>query len=372
MAEDATAVSWVVTALFLGMAIGPWFFGPASDRYGRKAPMSIGLVIYVLAACATLFAPTFGAFIALRVVWGIGASAPAALAMAMVRDLYDGDAMARVMSMVMAAFMLVPAAAPSVGTGIIAVVPWQSLLVIQAAFGAVLLVWTRRMPETLHPEHRRPFTWQALGVGVRVVLTTRATLMFTLAAMLLMGIMTGYIGSIELILDDVYDVAFLFPIMFAVNALLQALSSLNNARVVRRTGLNRLIRRLSVAACISSGALALTAVIAGGRPHVALLWAGFAAVLIVVQNLMPNCNAGAMLPVPQIAGTASAVMSTMTTAGGALLGAIISGQVHGSVTPLVVSVFALSVGTLAVTLMATRRTPAAAAAEPVDVVPAHF
>ena len=355
MAEDATTVSWVVTAFFLGMAIGPWFFGPASDRFGRRPPMAVGLVIYIVAAFGSVFAPTFGVFIALRVLWGIGAAAPAAIATAMVRDLFEGNEMARVMSMVMAAFMLVPAVAPSIGTVIIAVLPWQSLLVLQAAFGVVLLVWSRRMPETLRPEHRRPFTWRSLGSAARVVLTTRQTLALTLATMLFMGMMTGYLGSIELILDDIYDAAYLFPIMFATNAILQAGSSLNNARVVRSLGLVVLIRRLSVAGCLSTGALAVVSVISNGQPNIVVLWIGLAAVLVVVQNLFPTCSAGAMLPVPAIAGTASAIMSTMTTAGGALIGAVVSGQINESVQPLALWLFGLAIGSFVLTTIAAGR-----------------
>ena len=156
LAPDSTATSWIVTAFFLGLASGQLVYGPLSDRYGRKPLLYAGLSIMAVAAAASALAPSLGAVIACRVLWGMGAAAPRSLALAMVRDRYAGEPMARTMSHIMATFVLVPVFAPSVGSAVLAVAPWRSLfwLPFLAALGVML--WVRRLPETLPPERRRP------------------------------------------------------------------------------------------------------------------------------------------------------------------------------------------------------------------------
>ena len=119
MAADSSQVGWIITAFFFGLAAGPLLYGPASDRFGRKPLMAAGLTVYVLGSIAAVFAPSFGWIVAARVLWGIGSAGPRALAMAMIRDRYEGDAMARLMSMIMAIFLLVPILAPSPARAII-------------------------------------------------------------------------------------------------------------------------------------------------------------------------------------------------------------------------------------------------------------
>ena len=99
MAADATAVGTLVTVFFLGMAVGPWLYGPLSDRYGRRPPLFVGLVLYVISAVLAAIAPTWGLLVVARFVWGLGSASTRTLCMAMIRDRYEGDAMARLMSM---------------------------------------------------------------------------------------------------------------------------------------------------------------------------------------------------------------------------------------------------------------------------------
>ena len=167
MAPDSTQVTWIITAYFLGMAAGPWLYGPASDRFGRRIPLYAGLTLYAVAAVTAALAPSWELIVVSRFVWGIGSAGPRSLSVAMIRDRYEGDAMARLMSMIMAVFLLVPIAAPGVGAGLIAFLPWRAVFWFPAAVAVLLMFWARRLPETLTPDRRRPFTWRSVGAAGR-------------------------------------------------------------------------------------------------------------------------------------------------------------------------------------------------------------
>ena len=112
LAADSTQTSWIITAFFLGLAAGQLVYGPLSDRHGRKPLLYAGLGIMTLGAALCAVAPSLGSLIVARVLWGLGAAGPRSLALAMVRDRYSGDRMARTMSHIMATFVLVPVLAP--------------------------------------------------------------------------------------------------------------------------------------------------------------------------------------------------------------------------------------------------------------------
>lgn len=333
MAADSSQVGWVVTAFFLGVAVGPWLYGPASDRFGRRAPLFAGLLLYSVAGIGAALAPSFGWLIAARFVWGLGTAAPRSLSLAMIRDRYEGEAMARLMSMIMAVFLLVPIVAPSVGAGLNAIAPWRVVFWTPALIGVALLVWARRLPETLRPERRRPFTRASLVEALRAVVTNRQTVCFTLAITFLMGIMMGYLASSELILEDVYGYGDWFPLFFGSVAVVLAISSLNNARLVSRLGVTRLIRRMAAAGAVAVAALNVVAFASDGRPPFWLFCVSVGLVVPMAQGLVPNCNTAAMLPVPHVAGTAAAIIATVSTAGAALIGGLLSGAFDGTVRP---------------------------------------
>jgi DHA1 family bicyclomycin/chloramphenicol resistance-like MFS transporter len=354
MAADSPRVGWIVTAFFLGLAVGPWLYGPASDRFGRRPLLLGGLVLYVAAGIAAVFAPSFGWVIAARFVWGLGAAAPRSLSLAMIRDRHEGDAMARLMSMIMAVFLLVPIIAPGLGAGLNAIAPWRIVFWVPVVAALGLIVWGwRRLPETLPAERRRPFTFTALGQAVRAVATNRQTVCFTVAITFLFGVMTTYLAGSELIVEDVYDRGAWFPLFFGAIAVLLALSSLNNARLVRRLGVVALVRRMAVIGVVMAAVLAVVALTADGHPNFWVFSVALALVVPVAQGLVPNCNTAAMAPMPHVAGTASAVIGTVTTAGGALLGGAVSGAFDGTTRPIAVGIFVCITVAAGMILLAT-------------------
>lgn len=354
MSPDSTDVGWIVTAFFLGVAIGPWLYGPASDRFGRKKPLAVGTIIYIACALIACLAPSWGWVKFSRFVWGLGAGAPRAIATAMIRDRYEGDEMARLMSTIMAVFLLVPILAPGFGAALLLVFPWRSVFVFPAVVATILLIWSRRLPETLTIERRRPFTWSSVGRAAREVVTHRQTVTFTLAVMFLFSVLTAYLAGSEVIVEDVYGYGTWFPVIFGCVAFVFSMNALNNARLVRTRGNIPLIRRLLTLAVASAGFFMAVAWFSDGSPAFWLYMVAIILVVPIAQGLGPLCNTAAMSPVAHIAGTASSVMATVTTAGGALLGGFASDQFDGTIRPLATWFFGFITIAAVLVLIGTR------------------
>jgi len=332
----STEVSLVITALFLGLAAGQLVYGPLSDRYGRKPLLYVGLAIYAVSAAAAAVMPTLTGVVICRVLWGLGAAAPRSLALAMIRDRFSGDHMARTMSHVMATFILVPVFAPSVGAAIMLVAPWRTVMWVPVVVACLLALWLRRLPETLPPADRRSVAPSALLEALREVLRSRQTLAFGIAVTCLFGMMTSYVGSSEVIIDEVFGQGDLFPVIFGLLAVMLGLGSLLNARLVMRLGLLRVVRTFALYIVGVAGLLLVVAVATDGHPP---LWAFCVCVALLLPSvslLTPNSNTLAMAPLPHVAGMAAAVLGTLSTAGGAVLGSIVDSAFDGSILPFAV------------------------------------
>ena len=336
MASDSTQVSWIVTAYFLGLAAGPWLYGPASDRFGRRIPLYAGLVLYAASAVTAALAPTWQLIVIARFVWGLGAAGPRSLSVAMIRDRYEGDAMARLMSMIMAVFLLVPIVAPGVGAGLIAVLPWRAVFWFPALVAVGLMFWARRLPETLSVDRRRPFTWSAVSQAGKEVISHRQTMALTLSMTFLFALMASYLAGSEVILEDVYGYGAWFPLFFGAVAVLLAVNSLNNAWLIGRVGVIRLVRITSVLGVVAAVVLTAVAFTGNGVPNFWFFTIALCAVIPIAQGLSPNSNTIAMTPLPHVAGTASAIIATVTATGGALLGGLASDAFDGTVRPFAV------------------------------------
>jgi DHA1 family bicyclomycin/chloramphenicol resistance-like MFS transporter len=162
------------------------------------------------------------------------------------------------------------------------------------------------------------------------------------------------------IVEDVYEYGSWFPLIFGTLAVLLAINSLNNARIVQRMGINKLVRQSSLIAVGTSVLLLIVSFTNHGRPNFWLFFIALALVIPIAQGLVPNCNTAAMMPVPHIAGTASSIIATVSTAGAALLGNLATSQFDGTVRPLALIIFTfISIGTIAI-FIGTKATDASA------------
>jgi MFS transporter, DHA1 family, multidrug resistance protein len=343
LAAGATSISEVITAFFLGIAVGQLFFGPLSDRYGRRPVLQVGLVVFVLGASAAATTTSLSAIVLCRFVWGFGSAAPRSLALAMVRDTFEGDRMARMMSLLMAIFVLIPVVAPSIGTAILHVASWRTIVWVQAGIGVALAAWSFRLPETLRDEDRRTIQPRALAAAARAVLTTRTTLAFGIAISALFGVMTGFIGTAEVMIDEVFGRSDQFALVFGLIASMLAVGSLISARLVTRVGLPGMLKGGAVYLVVVATLFTAIVLTNDGRPPLWAFVVGMCLLLPGVMLLIPNSNTAAMAPLGHVAGMGAAVLGTVSTAGGALLGSLVDGAYDGTVTPYAVHVLVYAV-----------------------------
>lgn len=335
LAPDSTAITGLITAYFLGLALGQLVYGPLADRFGRRPIMFLGYGIYALGAAAGAVVGSLGLLLVARFVWGLGAAGPRVVTLAVVRDRWQGDRMAKAMSMIMAGFILVPIVAPSIGAAAIAFVSWRWLFAGTVVAAALMMLWAgRRLPETLDPANQRELRFRHVAAGARQVATHRQTAAYMLAMTAFYGVFTSYLGSSEVIYTQVFDAGEAFPYLFGGLAAVMGGSMLVNARVVERVGARRFGHAVLLGYLASGALLTVIALTTGGRPPLWLFMAAMACQLSMQALLLPNFNTIAMHAMGEIAGTASSVIGATQLAVGSLLGAALDRQFDGTIRPL--------------------------------------
>src|SRR5947209_7145874 len=244
----------VIIAYFLGFASTQLLWGPLADRYGRKPVLGVGVVLYGAFALLCATAASFPLLIAGRVAMGASAAVTRVLVVAMVRDLFEAEAMARVMSLVFMTFMLVPVLAPNIGQLILLFAPWRAIFVVIAFYAAAMLSWSwLRLPETLHPEFRRPLRWRGTFDAIAETVREPQSRGYTLATTISFAGLVAYISSIQQIVFDAFHAGRLIGLVFASIAAPMALASWLNSRVVGRFGLRRVGHSAALAFMLVTG-----------------------------------------------------------------------------------------------------------------------
>ena len=304
----------VVSMLFLGLALGQMFFGPLSDKTGRKPAMYAGFALYIGGAFMSGIAVNFNMMLLGRLLQGVGISAPRAISLALVRDRYEGATMARVMSFVMTVFILVPMLAPTLGQGILAISGWRAIFWSFIMIATFTVLWfALRMPETLALENRTTFTVGRIVGATRQVLSNRTALGYTVSAGLIGGAFLGYLNSAQQIFQELYALGDLFPIFFAIIALALGFASFMNARFVMRYGMRRMVNT-SLGAILLLALIALgVALLTDGKPPLVIMLAYLMMSFFGVGILFGNQNALAMEPLGKLAGIGAAVVGSLST-----------------------------------------------------------
>lgn len=334
LAADSNALAPIVTFFFLGLALGQPIWGPLSDALGRKRILYLGLGIYMAASIGAAFAPSLSVLFALRLLGGVGAAGPNVVARGVVRDAYEGQTMAKVMSYIMAVFIAVPVIAPALGSLILGLGSWRLIFLFIAAFGLGVGLWTRKLPETLPPTRRIPLDLRRLAGATGTVFRNRFTMGLTFAQAALFGFFTSYLASSQLMIQDIFGLDAWFPIIFGGSAAVIGLGMLANARLLNVVPLRSLIRGAFVGYGAATFFFAAIAWATGGTPPFWLFIAGLTPILFSHALMIPNLNAAAMIPMGSVAGTASAVIGTISILVGSLAGAIIDSAYDGTIIPL--------------------------------------
>lgn len=347
---------FVLSAFFLGLGLGQMFYGPLSDRFGRKPAIQAGLVLFALGCLLSIFATSFSMMLAGRVLQGLGVAGPRIVTVAMVRDRYAGAAMAEIMSLIMTLFILVPALAPAIGQGFLFLGSWRLIFVMLLVVGLVCSLWlATRQPETLKPEHRRPLSISAIVGAALETCRNRIAAGYALAAGLLFGAFLGYLSTAAQMFQIQYALGALFPAFFAALALAFGTASLLNSRLVMRLGMEPLTRAAIIGLASSSCLFFLIAAAAAGHPPLWSLMLFFLFAFFCIGLLFGNLNALAMEPLGHIAGIAASMIGTVTTLISMLLGALIGLAYDGTVLPLIGGFAVLGTSSFAAMLWAERK-----------------
>ncbi|MFS8039153.1 multidrug effflux MFS transporter [Xanthobacter sp. AM11] len=346
---EANHVQVMVYAYLVGIGIAQFLYGPMSDVLGRRPILFAGLAIYAAGCLMALFTRDFNVLIAARFIQGVGAAAGRVLAVAIVRDRFEGREMARIMSLAMMVFLTVPIIAPALGSLILAFGSWHLIFIAMLALAVALQVWFGvRMPETLRPEFRFPFSFRAIGHGVALTLSTRRAVGYACAIGLMMGALMAYVGSASQVFQtDVYKLGDLFPVAFAAVAAVMAAASFTNAALVRRIGMRRLSHAGIFGFTAAGAGMVASSLAFDGRPPLLLFCALVAAAQFLFALTVPNFNSMAMEPLGAVAGTASSFIGGFTTLLASVLAFFVGRAFDGTVMPLSLGYLVLGAAALA-------------------------
>lgn len=338
--DNVNRAQLIITSFVLGLGVGTFFTGPLADRFGRKPVIVCGAVLYVAATLSAFFAPTLETMLAARVLMGLAAAAPRVAAMALVRDLYSGREMAWIMSFVMLVFSLVPALAPTLGAGIIALAGWRSIFATFAIFSTLVTVWLMiRQPETLAFEQRRPLRIGTLLAAAREVFSHPTVRLSICVQTLSYGMLFSVLSSTQQVFDQTYGRGDTFHYWFGGIAILAASASVINAKLVRRLGMRKIIKTMMVAQVGMS--LMMVIVVNLHLPNQTellfyALW--ITSVFFQAGLTIGNLNALAMEPMGHIAGSAASIITATSTVGAVLIAAPIGLLFDGTPLPLAIGI----------------------------------
>ncbi|MRG72002.1 Bcr/CflA family efflux MFS transporter [Alphaproteobacteria bacterium HT1-32] len=345
----------IVSFLFFGLACAQLLFGPLSDSCGRRPAIFAGLGIFLIGCLISAFATSFSMMLIGRFLQGFGVAGPRIVTVAIVRDRFEGRAMAQIMSLVMMVFIIVPALAPGVGQLVLFVADWRMIFVLLITLAMISLVWFHyRQPETLPREKRRPFALSTIAAAFLETIRNRISCGYTIAGGFIFGAFLGYLNSVQQIYQDAYDTGEMFSVYFGALALSLGLASWANSTLVMKHGMRKLsLIALTVMVGLSFAYLPVTLSYAGLPP----LWMTVTWQMVsffFIGMLFANFNALAMEPMGHIAGSASAVIGSLMTFMSLVFGGMIGQAFDGTILPLNLGFALLGLASLGVMIWIER------------------
>ena len=311
---DANHTQLVITFIFIGMVIGSLFFGPLSDSIGRKPAISISMVVFLIGSFIAWQSESFTTMLVSRIIQGLGVAGPRIIAIAMVRDRFEGNHLARVMSFINALFILMPAIAPSIGQAMLAIANWRAIFVLFMVVGVCIWIWVAiRQPETNLVENRKPFSLKIVWASFLVVITTRTTLFYTIALGALFGAFLGYLSASQQIFEQSFGVVSDFPKYFAILALGFGSASLLNAKIVMMWGMRSIVLKSLSVFVVASVIFGLTCLYYDGYPPINIFMVFAMITFMSLSIAFGNLNAMSMNPLGAHAGMGAAVISALST-----------------------------------------------------------
>ena len=343
----------VIYAYILGFGVPQLAYGPLSDRYGRRPVLFFALIGYTITGLFCAFATSFEMLLVTRFAQGVFASGCRVVAVGIVRDVFMGRGMARIMSLVMTIFMVVPILAPSIGQLVLFVAPWEWTFGILALAGGLVLAWTyARLTETRPPERRTPLNLESIVTDYSEVVRTPVTFGYVTASGVIFGALFAFIGTAEQIYTEVFETGDSFVLWFAGVAMMLSAANFTNSRLVERFGMRRISHGALIGFCALSALMVILLNLFGEQFWI--FYPLFTLIFACFGLIGSNFNALAMEPLGRIAGTASAAQGFATTTVSSIIGWMIGSRYDGSVIPVMTGFAVLGLVSLGVVLITER------------------
>lgn len=303
----------LITMIFFGLGIGQLISGTLSDSLGRKRVVYIGYLVFALASVLCVFSVNLEMMIVGRLLQGIGLSAPRSVSMSIIRDKYNGNHMARIMSFVSVIFILAPIVAPSLGKLLLDAFGWQSIFYSQLIYGFLVLIWLwRRQPETLTAENRKKMRLSLFVDGTKEFFRHRHAVVYTIVIGVISAPFLAYISASQQIFQEQYNLVEEYTYIFSGLALGIGLATYLNGRYVVKVGMYKLATISTVAMFVISFIYLVMYGTSGNPPSVVLIVFLFLILFSTGFNI-GNFNALAMEPVGNIAGIGAAIVGFAST-----------------------------------------------------------
>ena len=331
------SIALVVSIFFAGLGIGQLVFGPICDAFGRRHSAFLGLALFILGSLICIFASSMNTLLLGRFIQALGASGPRIATMAIVRDRYEGNDMARVMSFIIMIFITVPLIAPTLGQVIIQVWNWHLIfayLLLQAIVTACWIFF--RQEETLTPENTNSINLKQLGRDFVSIMKIRSVIGYTLASAATFGLMVTYVSSAQHLFQNIYTTGARFPLYFAVIALTIGIASFVNGKLVNRLGMFKLVLFAMWLNLLSGAILVVACVAFNGVPSLTM----FTIIMMVgfFGNgiLMGNLTSLAMQPLGDKAGFGAAIVSSLSTLIAVPIAIVVGAFLRETITPFAI------------------------------------
>ena len=324
----------LVTMIFLGLGFGQLIFGPLSDSFGRKPIVYAGFLLFIIATYICLSTKSFDVMVFGRVLQGIGLASPRTISIAMVRDSYSGNYMAKILSIVVMVFILVPVIAPTLGQFLLKYYDWQSIFYVNLAFGIIVMIWFWfRQSETLKNEHKIKFSGMLFIDGAKEFVKHKPAVAFTLVSGFITGSFMVYLSTAQQIFEQQYNLVDKFPMIFASLAIAVGLATYLNSRFVVRFGMWKIAYAATIAYVLIS-LLYIVLYYNGNNPSIEILVGFFAIQFFSIGFLFGNLRALAMQPLGHIAGIGAAINGFVSTVMAVPIANYIGSFIDNSVLPL--------------------------------------
>lgn len=324
----------LITTIFLGLGVGQLIFGPLSDSFGRKPMVYFGFGVFVIASIICMTTRSFEMMLFGRALQGIGLSSPRTMSIAIVRDSYSGDHMAKILSIVVMTFILVPVIAPVLGQFLLLQFGWKSIFTFNLIIGLITMIWFwKRQPETLHPKYKKTFRLAIFKTGTLAFFRIKPAVIYTLFSGFITGSFMVYLSTSQQIFQVQYSLGDYFPYVFSSLAITIGLATYLNSALVMRFGMKNLVS-LALIAFVGISLIYVILYGSGQNPPIEILIVFFMLQFASVAFLFGNLRALAMEPMGHIAGIGSALNGFISTVMAVPIANFIGGFVNDSVTPL--------------------------------------